>query len=342
MFEFAQEGLWIRAVFVVGAFACFLLLAQRNAASLVFEIMRSIWSLVVSPFHYLRKTIAELCLGDANPRLQNVDHYLLRRLLTGLQVGLLLSIFLGGGLALASAILAFLPPFSLRHELTASQDQLAKTEESLRQNTATVDKQDSDWNNRRDELIRQAQQEDKQNKANAQAALHADETAVTSQDGMQVLITLRNFFATRGTEYGALDQAKSYINRMPISESETKALISYCDHWQEFASLSSRAAKTLDQIRAEVQPDHATLVQSVSDEKSQVPDLKGTVKQLQDQVNDSYEPGRFVLTLLISFLIFILYVWAAGTGIEMFSMALYLSNDVKQIRTQGERNPAYN
>jgi hypothetical protein len=342
LYEIAQEGLWIWALFLFGIVASFLFLAQRNAVSLGSEISRSIGSIIASPFHYLRKTIAELSLGDANPRLQNVDHYLLRRLLTALQVGLLLSIFLGAGLAMASAVIALLPPFSLRQEVAFNRDQLAKTEASLKQDTETVARQDSDWNNRRGELIQQAQQEEEQKKADAQVALHSDESAVRSQDGVQILNTLRNFLATRGTEYGALDQAKSFVSRMPINESETKALISYCVNWQKLESLSNRAPKTLDQIRAEVQPDHATLGQRASEENSQVSDLRARVRQLQDQVNLSYHPGRFVLTLVGFFFVFIPYVWAVGTGIEMFSMALYLSNDVKQIRTQGERTPAYN
>lgn len=340
LYGIAQEGQWIWAVFVFGAIAFFLLLAQGNAVSLLSHIFLTIGSIFVSPFIYLRKTITEISLGDANPRLQSVDHYLLRRLLTALQVVLLLIVFIGAGLAAAIAVVAFLPPSDLRQELTTNSNQLAKTEASLKQDTSTVSQEDSDWNNRREELIRQAHQEEKQRKADAQAALHEDESAVKSQEGVQVLNTLRNFLATRGTESGALDQTKAFVNRMPISEPETKALISYCDHWQELESLSSREPKTLDQIRAEVQPEHASLVQKASDETSQVSDLKTNVKQLQDQVDNSYHPGRFVLTLVAFFLMFILYVWAAGTGIEMFSMALYLSNDVKQIRTQSEHDPS--
>jgi hypothetical protein len=341
-YEVTQEGLWIWAIVAFGTVASYLFLAQRNAASLGSAIFRSIGSIVVSPFHYLRKTITEISLGDANPRLQNVDHYVLRRLLTALQLGLLLSIFVGSGIAVASAVVAFLPPSSLRHELATNSEQLAQTEASLKQDSDALVKQDSDWNNQREQLIRQAQQNKRQKDADAQAALHADESAVESQGGVQVLNTLRNFFATRGTGNGALDQAKSFVNRMPLGEPESKALISYCDHRQELESLSNRAPKTLDQTRAEVQPFHAVLVQRVSGETSQASYLKATVKQVQEQVHDSYQPGRFVLTILFFFLIFILYVWATGTAIEMFSMALYLSNDVKQIRTQGERSPAYN
>jgi Skp family chaperone for outer membrane proteins len=339
--DITQEGLWIWAVFALGAISSYLFLAQSNAASLGAAIIRGIRSIVVSPFHYLRKTITELSLGDANPRLQNVDHYLLRRLLTAVQVGLLLSIFFGAGLAIASAVVAFLPPSYLRQALANNSEQLAKVEASLKPDTDAVVKQDFDWNNQREQLISEAQQNKKQKDGEAQRALHDDESAVKSPEGMQVLNTLRNFFTTRGTGHDALDQAKAFVSRMPLGEPEAKSLISYCDHRQELDSLSNRAPKSLDQIRTEVQPDHATLAQRVSDETSQDSDLKATVKRLQDLINDSYQPGRFVLTLLLFFLIFIPYVWTAGTAIEMFSMALYLSNDVKQIRTQGERSPAY-
>lgn len=51
LYEIAQEGLWIWALFVIGVLASFLLLAQRNAVSLG---SRSIGSIIASPFHYLR------------------------------------------------------------------------------------------------------------------------------------------------------------------------------------------------------------------------------------------------------------------------------------------------
>ena len=342
LFEFAKEELWIWAVFVLGAVGCYLALAQRSAVSLGFEILRSVESVFVGPFHYLRKTITELSLGDANPRLHNVAHYLLRRLLTAVQVGLLLSIFIGAGLALASAVEALLPPLSQRQDLASQRDQLAKTEASLMQDTSTVAAQDSYWNDRHDELIRQAQQREAQKKADLQAALSADEAAVKSQEGTQALKTLRNYLATRGTEAGAVGDAKSFVSRMPLNESETAAMVSYCDHWQELKSLSNRGPITPDEVRAEVQKDHATLVQRVTDEKAQIPNLQSKVNQLQNEVNDNYHPGAFVWILISSFLVFISYVWAAGTCIEIFSIALYLSNDVKQIRTRCEQTTTYN
>lgn len=342
IFEIAQEGLWIWVFFLFGVLGCYVSFAQQHSAALASAIFRSIGSMVVSPFKYLTKTISELTLGEANPRLLNVDHYLLRRLLMALQVGLLLSVLLGAGVAMASAVVAFLPPHGLRQELAEARDSLQQTERSLQQDTAAVQRQDSEWQNSRPELIEKVKNAARQKRADAQTALRGDEAAIQTAEARQVLNTLKGFFVTHPGEYGAVEQAKTFLNRLPsLNDADTRTLISYCDDWEKLQSLSSQAPKTGEEIRTEVQPDHNTLVQKVSDGTARVTDLRSSVKRLQDEVNAGYNPGPFVLTLVVSLLLFIPYVWAVGTLIEMFSMALYLSNDVKQIRAQGEGTPVY-
>jgi hypothetical protein len=342
IFEMAQEGIWIWALFLFGVVGCYLLLAQKHSAALASAIFRTIGSIITSPFNYLEKTIAELALGDNNPRLLNIDHYLLRRLLTALQVGLLLSVILGAGMAMASAVLEFLPSHDLRERSAEAQHSLRLTENSLEEDSAKLKSEDSDWQNQRPTLIKQAQDAERQKKADVQASLRSDEANIKAPEAIQVLNTVRNFFATHAGEYGAIEQATAFVNRIPsLSESDTRGLIAYCHDWERLQSLSSQAPKTTEQVRAEVQPDRDNLVQKVADETSQVQGLSDSVKALQEQVREGYNQSGFVLTLFFFFFAFLAYVWVVGTSIEAFSMAIYLSNDVKQIRAQGENTAAY-
>jgi hypothetical protein len=170
----------------------YLLLARQSPAALLFAILRAFQSVVFSPFEYLLKTASELALGDANPRLLNVDHYLLKRLLSVVQVGLLLGVVLGAGLAALSAVVAFLPPLDLRLQV-AQNGRLIKTiNAELQRDRATVESQDSDWQNRRPQLIKEAQEQQKQKRAAARSALSADEAAVKTPAGAQVFRTVRS------------------------------------------------------------------------------------------------------------------------------------------------------
>lgn len=339
--EILQEGPWVWIFFVFGVVVSFFIFAQRSAAPLGGEIFRAIGSIFASPFVYLRKTVLELSLGDENPRLVAVDHYLLRRVLVLAQVIVLVSVFIGSGVGLATAVLRFLPPSWMRHQEDQYITQISKTEKALESESRELAKEDSDWTARRDQLVQQARQQEKQKKSDAEAALSTDEAAIKSSEGIQVLNTVRNFLTERGGFYGAVDQAKSFISRMPLSDIESHALAAYCDHWQALQSVSNGGPKTLDQIRAEVQPDHDQLVSSVASDKEQLASLRSSLSELGTNMSKSYSPGQFVLTLASFFMFFLVFIWLGGTGIEIFSMSLYLTSDVKQIRAQTEKSAIY-
>lgn len=258
------------------------------------------------------------------------------------QAGLLLTIIVGTGLALASAVVALLPPRDLRQGLAEGRQALADAEKSLQQDSTTLQREDLEWQNRRAELVGKAQEARHAQLAQAQSALHNDEAAISqSPQAAQVLSTLKNFFATNSGEY-ALEQAKTFINRIPaLDETDAKNLVAYCEHWTQLTSLSSRGQKSDDEIRAEAQPDHDHVAQKVTSETAQVPQLRANVEELQKQVNDSYNPGHAVLTLVSFAFCLIFYVWGIGVLIEVFSMAIYISNDVKQIRLQSSSSAVY-
>lgn len=257
------------------------------------------------------------------------------------QTVMLVIVFIGTGVAFTTAVLRSLPLGWMRHQEAEDLAQISNTEKVLAKEIDELAKEDSDWSNRRAQLVQQARQQEKQKRTDAEAALRTDEAAIKSSDGVQVLNTVRNFLAERGGLYGSLDQAKSFINRMPLNKTESNALLAYCDHWQELQSLPNEGAKTLDQIRAEVQPDHDQLVSSVTSDKEQLATLRSFLSELQKNISESYRPGQFVLTLGSFFGIFLLFVWTAGTGIELFSMSLYFTNDVKQIRAEAEKTAIY-
>lgn len=121
--------------------------------------------------NYLRKTISELALGDANPRLSNIDHYLLRRLLTALQVALLMSVVVGSGMAVAAATVSLLPPLALRQELSAARSALELSDSELQRDSAKAKEQDSDWLNHRPELVKQARDAERDEKTRALSTL---------------------------------------------------------------------------------------------------------------------------------------------------------------------------
>lgn len=346
--ELLQEGLYIWIVLLLGMVLGFVFLAQKQVLPFAGAILRSTLSFFTSPFHYLRKTVGELSLGEANPRLANVDHYLLKKLLISMQVVLLLAIIVGCGLGAATSYLAFLPPSEMRHELAETRNMLSKTEAQNLADSAKLKQEDSSWTDRRQELVEKARADEKQRKQATESALQADVAAIQqSPDAARYLSALQSFLAQRQGYSGAADEAKSFINRIPsLTSEDTAHLLAYCDHWQEIQSLSSKEPKSEAALRAEIQPDHAQLVEDVRSEESQLKYLREEVKRLDDLCTQNYHPERMIASLLAFFLVGIVYVWGGGALIEAFSMCIYLANDVKQIRAQAETTrvepePAY-
>jgi hypothetical protein len=95
--------------------------------------------------------------------------------------------------------------------------------------------------------------------------------------------------------------------------------------------------KNSDDIRAKVQPDHAQLVRDLRSQTAAEASLQSDLREINSQVSAGYEPQKLLLTLLSGGVILLLWVWGAGLSIELLSMGFYLSNDVKQIRAQGEK-----
>jgi hypothetical protein len=339
--DLLDEGpyLWFLAIF--GILCAYVFLAQKQILPFGLAIIRTTFSFFTSPLHYLRKTVSELAMGEANPRLLNVDHYLLKKMLISMQVALLIIFIVGCGLAAAGSYEALLPPRYMRVALSETQKELEKTRQEYQVNSQRLKQEDSDWANKRQDLINQARKDELQKKAQVEGQIRADEAAIASSpDAARALAAIKNYFAERQGYYGVVEQAKEFINRLPsLNQNDTSHLISFCDHWSELQALSSNRPKTEDEIRAEVQPDHVELAGLVESENSQIPSLQERVKALDEECSQNYHPGRMVLSFLSFFLMGILYTWGAGLIIEAFSLSIYLAGDVKQIRTQLESSP---
>ena len=169
--------------------------------------------------------------------------------------------------------------------------------------------------------------------------MHSDEVAIRGNpEAQRTLESIKTFFSARQGDTGAAEQAKVWVQRLPsLNETETASLIAYSDHWAQLQSLTATAPKNADDIRAEVQPDHAQLVSDLHSQTAEVESLQTELREVESQVNAGYDPQKLLLTLLSGGVVILLWVWGAGLSIELLSLGFYLSNDVKQIRANDEK-----
>lgn len=335
-----REGLWAIFLFLIACAALYWVLAREKSLALGAAIRRSLTSFFTSPVGYLRKTIDELALGKANPRLRDTDHYLLNRFISNVQIALVTAVVLGGGLIITSAVFSSLPSPYLRQGLSSAKDELKQAEDAPDKVEDTVKQQDKDWQSRSSELIRGSEDDHRQKVAAAQNAVTDDERLLqNSADAAKVLPSLQNFFQSHPGDPSAADQAKQFVQRLPsLPEQDTTALLAYCDHWAALQSLSSVTPKSTDAIRSRVQPDHASLVEQLQGLKEDVARAQAAVQERETEVGSGYKPSNFIFTIVFGALMVLIYVWAVGLAIELFSMGFYLSNDVKQIRSEIEKS----
>jgi hypothetical protein len=334
-----REGLWAVLLLLIASAVFYAVLAREKSAALAAAIGRRLLSFFTSPWGYLRKTIGEVALGKANPRLQGTDYYLLSQFIHNVQVGLVVAVVLGGGLVVTSAVFSALPPQYLRESLATAQDQLDQAEKTASQTEDAVKKQDQDWQTRSADLIRNAEEERRQKVTTATNAIAGDENALqNSPEAQPALQGVKNFFQSHEGDPSAAAQARDFIQRLPsLSEPQTAALLAYCDHWAALQAASRAAPKGADALRARVQPDHASLVEQLDTQKQEAAELQARVTGLESEVHAGYKPENFALAIGVGAFMMLLWIWVLGLAIELFSMGFYLANDIKQIRSEVEK-----
>lgn len=334
-----REGLWAILLLVITSAGFYALLAREKSAALGAAVGRSFFTFFTSPWGYLRKTVGELALGKANPRLQDTDQYLLKRFIGNVQVGLVVAVVLGAGLVVTTAVFSMLPPQYLRTSLSEAQDQLKQAETEATQTENKVKQQDQEWQSDSAGLIRNAEEEARQKVTAAQNALAADEAALGNDpEAGRVLQGVKTFFQAREGDASAAEPAKSFIQRLPsLSEAQTSTLIAYCDHWAALQYASRAPGKSPDALRAKAQPDHARLVGQLEGQKEEVEQCQAKVTDLEKEVHAAYKPENFAAAIAVGGLLLLVWIWAVGLTIELFSMGFYLSTDVKQIRAEVEK-----
>lgn len=260
-----HEGIWAISLFLAALIGAFVLLARAEAVRLLNVIFQSLVSFFVSPWGYLRKTIRELVLGSDNPRLRDTDHYLLNKLINTAQVALVALVVLGIGVTVTAAVYSSLPPFYLRQALANAKVELAKASGSVAELSAKIKQEDDDWQNRRNELIRKAKDEEQQKISATRDVLIKDQSSLgANPDTARVVTMLKTYFDQRTGQRYAAEQAKDFIRRLPsLNETQISELIAYCDHWSELQAVSTVTPQSVEDIRAKVQPDHDELVRQL-------------------------------------------------------------------------------
>jgi len=337
-----REGIWALLLLVISSAALYVALARNKSAALGAAIGRNSLTFFTGPFGYLRKTISDLALGKANPRLKDTDYYLLNRFITSVQVTLVVVVVLGGGLVLTSAVFSMLPAPDVRESLTTAQDQLKQAETTGNQTESTVKQQDQDWQSRRSELMKNAENESHQKVKVAQDALAADESALQANpETGRVLESLKTFFQSHEGDPSASEQAKTFVQRLPsLNEAQVTDLSAYCDHWAALQSVPSAEPGNADVIRTRLQPDHTSLVEQLQGQKEEVAQLQANADALDKEVGAAYKPLNLVVTVVAGALFILGWIWTVGLVLEIFSIGFFLANDVKQIRADVEKRDA--
>lgn len=336
-----EEGTWAVVLFLVLAVAIFFAISREKARLTALAIGQSILSFFGSPLRYLRKTVSELALGPDNPRIRDSDHYLIGKFLSALQVALIAAFVLAGAAVLTLSVHAGLPPLYLRAQISSVQEQLAAAQNRYAQATTALKREDDDWQNRRDELIKKADADRKGRISSAEQELGDIERSLQSDaQAVQTLGSIKNYLAAHAM-YGreeAVAEAKGFLERLPLQDSSRGRIAGYCDHWNTLQGLLERQPSSPEAIRASVQTDHASLLATQAEEQSRINELTETLQRLDSQ--KQYRPELFFTFLIVGSLYLLLMVWVGGLLIEGLSLGFYLSNDVKEIRASAEHKGA--
>jgi hypothetical protein len=305
---------------------------------LLSAIGRSIVSYFSSPWGYLRKTVAELAMGGANPRILDTDHFLLNRFISSAKVAVVIATVLGVAAIATSAVYALLPPFYLRQQFSNLMKQGESVRQASERLTQQLTREDQDWQANSAQMITKVEADRQKGIFEAKSQIEKDQASISKDaDGARVLQSLESFFVSRQGQLEATEEAKGFVKRMPLTDLSTTQLLLYCEHWRDYQERLGSLPLSADAVRRRLQPAHDQAARELVNRNAELEMNRRLTAQTSLEISNSYHPELMLLTLLVGGVFLHAYIWAAGLGLELLSMGFYVSNDVKQIRANSPR-----
>jgi hypothetical protein len=312
---------------------------KTHVSSVYLGLGKIIGSLIISPFIYYKKCLLTIIdFSQSKIQIEESKQYLLKRLLTMMEVFLVIistAILVGG---IISGWNTFLPPRALRDEVSMIEESIDKTNTELKTFSEQINSLNEEWSVKKDSVVNSFR-----NQRNS-----IIEKSRTDNNSIEYKLQYRtevsSYFSAlksylQQNEYQdskyLFDRIRSnarswYVDLYYVPEDVRNDFSSYLNSWYErmIASLELKNM-TEENFRRQLQPNFS----SIDDEyRGRTNDLKYQTERLAElQKILKYDFSGMIVQVLFSLLIFILFIWVIGLVLELLWLNVDIADNIKHI-----------
>ncbi len=303
-------------------------------------ILRIIASIIYSPLLYFKNCFISLTrFGEkGDSELTESKQYLLSKILIITEwFVVLIGVFIISS-GIVTSWNSFLPPKYLRDQIQGAEKYIHSLDSTFQFAKTNLERLDNDWSNKKDQLIKNFNDERGRNRSAAENENNTIATQLSSNTSFQDLknyLDQKNYLTDKNSiEYTRTD-LENYFYYSTADENLRSSLKKYGNNWItiKLSNIDLSNYSEVD-LRNVIQPEYTNLKYQESNYNSEVGGIKTNLENMKTEAKYSFK--SLLLGLLITFLTFVFYMWFLGLLLEMIFLMVDLASNVKKIRSNLE------
>lgn len=314
--------------------------AQGKIVYFVVGFFKVLFSVLYSPFVYLRRAVQAVCRfaerGEADYK--GNEQYLLTKFFLTAQAAVVLFALATAAAGCVAAWMAFLPPKAIRDQLEETRGYLKQRKAELRATTDNVALLKKEWLSKREAEIQKAKgrldeviQKYAEERTMREVALKGDPLAWSQLTAIKDFVVRTGVPSTPEVFSEMQVRIEQRVAAVPLEYYSAQALRQWIRAWEREVGIRFQQ-KNIDEeaLRAEVQPEFRQALDQEARLTSEVAQLERNVEEIKAEAK--VRPGAGLRTLLLTLATLLAYLWVAGICLEAAALAVRVAEDVRRVR----------
>ncbi len=328
---FAEDFAATFILFVVLLLTIPFLVTRGKSVSFFKGLLLAVGAFFASPVVYFKRALDALADYPARRKTEGVrtKQYLLEKLTVASQALLVILAVALLATGFVSAWIQLVPSKQLRASVGDTEEGLQRLKAELAETEPKAKQMEEEWSAKRAALVG-AYESERSRKTEGVAELNnalAIQINAGGDTAQQALSEIRSYHAQNeyigdAAQYeNVVNEISGYIHRQPLAPEMTGMLVSFNNNW--YAQMLSRfETRTLseNQLKLVAYPALFSRLQRLDYIKGAIPAREEELVQLRAGLR--YDFGSFVLQIVLTIVIVLLFVWALGLFIDWIGLGV--------------------
>ena len=230
-----------------------------------------------------------------------------------------------------------LPPKYVRERISNLEESIDKADDELSQLKDEVNNLDEEWKDKKDQLKKEYLDTRKNEiiKINAENK-NIEQELSSDSSSFKVFQDIKKYLESNasGSEYqlnNVVSQSINYVNSLNLNENTKDKINKYSSNWKRKIVLNKEIKNFSEEsLRAKVQPTYRNKKSNLERTEQYFISLKNELRGISQQAK--YDYGALILSILISLLTAMIFIWIVGIAIELLMLSVDLASNVNKLR----------